>query len=165
MPKLGRRTALLAAAATMTTGLFAAAGAAPAMADTVTVNYDCVGYPSDIAVTIDAPATAGVGDTATFEVSSVVTTGAPQDLPAGEVVTDMAIVVGGAQSGTITASGLTNEATPAGQPVNMVGGEAQITFTSAGSVTFTPSTTTQVDNGAQCTVVGEAPVGATTVVS
>lgn len=165
MRVLGKRTATLAFATTAAAGLLLAATASPALADTVQVTYLC-GTPGSVTVepidvTITAPATAVVGETVTLEVSTLRVNTLPFDVPAGATQVDMAIDLGGASAGSVTATGLSNVATPANERIQMVGGTAQLTLDSAGDVTLTPGGMESVIDDGTCTVDGTAPVAAT----
>src|SRR2546423_5067126 len=122
--QLGLRTVVTLAGALALTGAgIAAAGGAAA--DPVTVNYTCespIGRQTgDVAVTITAPATAAVGDTATITVTSGPTPfTTPLDLPAGSVTPSGTVTVGGAQTGSVDVAGPANaDPIPAGSQVQL----------------------------------------------
>ncbi len=117
------------------------AGATPASAGTVTQTWFCVsifggGGNVDYRITITAPATATRGQTATVTTSVVTVNNHGAYVAAGVVRASMTINLGGAASGTITATGLTNPEIQPGTPWRVNGGVAQITFANAGNVTF-----------------------------
>jgi hypothetical protein len=155
MSALIRPTALAKRALVVTTLAAASASAAlfaaPAYADTVTVNYSCeiplsAAQTGDIDVTITAPATAAVGDT----VDLTVTTGptpfvSPIDLAAGSVTATGDGTVSGAQTGTFTVTAPANTVTiPAGTQAQLEPMTGQLTLTSAGQVDLTPGNITFV---------------------
>jgi len=133
MTSLRRRIAICLAAVAVAGGLVLAGGT-PAAAGTVTQRWLCGSITGGTSygnfhVTITAPATATVGQTAT--VTAAVT--------AGVIRASLVINLGGVGSGTITATGLTNPDILPGTPWRVAGGRAQITFTRAGDVTFRTS--------------------------
>jgi hypothetical protein len=140
-----------------------------AAADTVTVSYIC-GVPTfpphwndAYRVTVTAPATATRGQTVTVTASLVGIQATANTYQAALVIT-----LGGASSGTITATGLTNPAIPAGGTPKWNGGRAQVTLASAGTVTFTPGGFTVTRNGSfqwRCTAQGSPAVADSTRVS
>jgi hypothetical protein len=140
MPSLRRPIAAAAAAAVVLTVL----AAPPASAGTVTVQYTCrhviVGAPKDrtMLMEIIAPATARRGTTVTLETTITDTVNSQFDDPAGFYRGSMTIGVGGASSGSVEATGLTNRAIAAGTPFRLVDGRAQVTLPNAGDVTFRP---------------------------
>ncbi|MCQ4084755.1 hypothetical protein NGB36_30330 [Streptomyces sp. RB6PN25] len=173
--KSSRRYAAVGAAIVAMAGAALAFGAPPAMADTVSVNYTCTGTgaPSGVTtsqITVTAPATAAVGSTVDLQVSLSTAQTAPIALPANGVQGQVVINLGGASSGSVTATGLTDPSgIAAGSPVVLTGGTASVQLSNAGSVTFTPGNTTVTvsEFGAtvNCAVSGTAPVAATTQVS
>ncbi|APU21615.1 hypothetical protein [Actinoalloteichus sp. GBA129-24] len=165
-----KRVAALAAGAVMAAGIATTFGVSAASPDNSTagtsrVTYSC-GDPSaprveDINVTITAPASAAVGDTVTVEAGTLILEGVPFDSPAGSFHTELDITLGGSASGTITATGLSNEETPANTPIPFSGGEVALTLDQAGEASLTPGIIHSVDDGSQCTLVGEADAAAT----
>ncbi|QHC23968.1 hypothetical protein [Streptomyces sp. GS7] len=157
--------------------LLATAGiglAAPqASADSVSVGYTCTGAgaPSGvnpIQVTLNAPATIAQGGTANLTLSATTQMTAPVDLPAGAVTAEADIVLGGANSGTATATGFTNDsAVPSGSTVSVSGGTASIQLNDVGTTTYTPGAIAVHVFGltVNCTVADTAPVLGSTEVT
>ncbi|MFE3599930.1 hypothetical protein [Streptomyces sp. NPDC059142] len=153
-------------------GLVTGIGAGTAMADTVSTTYSCAAGGQTLEVTekitITAPATANTGDTVTLQVAVEHGTKTTGTVPAKSVTAQMVVTVGGAGSGAVTATGLTNpEEIPQGTVPVLSGGTAQVSLSAPGDVTFTPSELT-VDNGglkATCSPIGSVAAAATTHVS
>lgn len=134
-------SAAFVAAATL--GLVTAV-TAPATADTVTGHWTCINAwggvsgPFDYRITVTAPANATVGQTATVTAAFANTFNSGTHVSAGTYTGQLEIVVGGAGSGTLYANDMVNPDIPAGQPLRLEGGHAQITFNTRGDVTFKP---------------------------
>ncbi|MFC6081117.1 hypothetical protein [Sphaerisporangium aureirubrum] len=144
--------------------------AAPASAGTVTVNYTCAaitgpwGYKVfDVSVT--SPATVTRGQTAAVQVAMTDTFMSTTSLAAGVVRGTMTLHLGGAGSGTVDATGLTNPAVAPGTPWRVSGGSAQVTFANAGDVTFTPGVFRAGAWGCGVRTGYTAPVASTTHVN
>ncbi|RCG30190.1 hypothetical protein DQ384_15655 [Sphaerisporangium album] len=141
MVSFHKKVAGLAASGVLAAGLVVAA-ASPAAAGTVTASYVCgtygPQYPAAFTTTVTAPATARRGTTFTVTVDFDTDVITYADEQAGVKVGNMTILLGGAASGGVTATGLTNPATPPGQTWKMRGGTAQVTVPNVGDVTFTP---------------------------
>jgi hypothetical protein len=165
-----RRTIAIGAAAVAVAAVTLASGQA-ASADTVTVKYTCGGWglPTSnrtFSVMITAPATAAAGQTVALQASLA---GEPSsssiepDLNRSE----LDIHLGGANSGTVLATGLVNPKIEPGTPWRMEGGQARVTLANAGTVTFTPGTWRMKTYLYGCSVQNgtTAPVAATTRVS
>lgn len=146
----GRRQRLSSAALVLSAaGLTVFAGGAPAYADTVTVNYACEvplsGTQSgEVDVTIEAPATASVGDavaiTVTTSVSPVTT---PLTLNPGDLSASSTVLVSGAQTGSVETASQPNSTTiPAGTRVQLPPMTGTLTLTGAGQVDLTPGNAT-----------------------
>ncbi|MBB5122991.1 hypothetical protein AF335_14235 [Streptomyces eurocidicus] len=168
----GRATAIVALAAALTTG--AAVLTAPqAAAATVSVGYTCTGpgapagvQPVQISVT--APASVPAGGTAELSVDVATSIKAPLTLPARSVTGELVIDLGGAASGSVTATGFTNRAVvPSGTAVKVTGGKATVRLGKPGTATFAPGKASVHVFGAtaECVVSGTAPVAATTEVT
>jgi hypothetical protein len=163
------------AALGIVTPVAAFVGAPSAWAGTVTTPYSCaVGDLPPVAdqpaITVNAPASAARGMTATIEASVATGSVAPVDLPPNSVNGTLTIALGSAGSGTITITGLSNpNGTPAGSKLTLVGGSAEVTFGNTGEVTFTPTASTTSFPGSPhpvaCTPTGAVPVAATTTVT
>ncbi|MBT2382057.1 hypothetical protein [Streptomyces sp. ISL-11] len=147
--------------------------APPATADTVSVGYTCTGpgAPSGVQsleVTVTAPATVPQGGTAELAVDVTTSLTAPVTVPAKSVTGEMTIELGGAATGTVTATGFTNPASiPTGTPVKVTGGTASVTLDAMGTTTFTPGAATVHVFGVTvaCAISGTAPVAARTEVT
>lgn len=166
-----RRIMAIGAAAVTTAGIIIAGGSA-ASADTVSVSYTCSGFGFPVqnftySVTITAPATATRGQTVTLQASIAATSPSSQNVAAGVNRAELDIVLGGASSGTVTATGLTNPSIQAGTPWRVEGGQAQVTLSNAGTVSFTPATWRMTTFHYGCSVKNgtTAPVADTTSVS
>ncbi|GHC46107.1 hypothetical protein [Streptomyces cinnamoneus] len=151
-----------------------ALGAPPAAAaDAVSVDYTCTGPGAPdgaqpLQVTMTAPATVPQGGTAdlTVEVSTQLTV--PIGVPANGVSGEMEITLGGAGSGSVTATGFTNPGRiPSGSTVTLTGGVASVQLDAAGTATFAPGNASVHVFGVTvaCTVAGTAPVAASTEVT
>jgi hypothetical protein len=145
--RLGSSALVLATAA----GLATFVGSVPAHADTVSVNYSCQvplsGTQSGaVEVTIEAPATAVVGDTVGITVtSSVSPVTTPLRLNRGDLTASGTVAVSGAQTGTVQVTGQPNTAPiPAGTRVQLPPMTGKLTLTGAGQVDLTPGTATAV---------------------
>jgi len=140
MATLRRRFAIIVAATAVACGLVLS-GAFPVSAGTVTQTWLCASIfggagPIDYRITITAPATATRGQTATITTSIATVANHPNAVAAGTIRATSSIALSGAASGTLTATGLTNPAIQPGTPWRLEGGQAQITFTNAGDVTY-----------------------------
>jgi len=115
-------------------------------------------------VTIGAPANANRGQTVTVTASIEQTQNYGAHLSANVYQATLDIVLGGAASGTIQATGLTNPEIQPGTPWRMTGGTAQGTLNTAGDVTYRPS---GINGGWWICGLsdGSSPVAATTHVS
>ncbi len=161
--------ALVAALASAGLGL----GAPPALADTVSVSYACTGpgAPGDLQtlqVDVTAPASVPQGGTAELTLTATTQMTIPIDVPARAVTGELDLTLGGAASGTVTATGFTNEnAIPSGSGVTLTGGTASVKLDTAGTTTFAPGNAKVHVFGVtvDCAVSGTAPVAATTEVT
>jgi len=167
-----RRIAALLTA-TVTAAAISTIGAASAEASTVNVKNAC-GLPGVYAfyqwvqTTINAPTNAARGQTVEVTVSLTGEATFPNGASAGANQATFTIALGGAGSGTITATGLTNPAIPPGGKETWIGGHAQVTLANAGDVTFTPNrlqVTSGPTNGYVCAALAPVPVVATTHVT
>jgi hypothetical protein len=118
-------------------------GASPAAAGTVTASYRCMtaaGGLFSIAyrVTIDVPASANRGQTVTMNASIEQSRNYGAYLSANVYQATLDIILGGAASGTIQATGLTNPEIQPDTPWRLTGGTARTTFNTAGDVTYRP---------------------------
>ncbi|MGW1071872.1 hypothetical protein [Streptomyces sp. NPDC002537] len=160
--------ALAAVLATAGVGL----AAPPALADTVAVQYTCTGpgAPSGVQslqIAVTAPASVQQGTAADLTVDVITTLTAPIGIPAGSVSGELSIDLGGAATGSVTATGFTNpDAIPSGTPVTVTGGKVSAQLDNAGSTTFSPGSATVHVFGVtvNCSISGTAPVAATTEV-
>lgn len=167
------RTAASAAAVALMASAGIALTAPSALADTVSVGYTCTGPGAPggvntLQLTVTAPASVPQGATADLAVSATTQLTAPIDLPANTVSAELDLQLGGAGSGSVTASGATNpDAVPSGSTVSVSGGAASVQLTNAGSTTFTPGNIAVHVYGVtvSCTISGTAPVAATTEVT
>lgn len=120
-------------------------GATPASAGTVTVEYHCaagggiVAWDVSYKTTITAPATIAQGQTATVKIEYTSVKATTVDHPAGRANGWASFKLGGVQTGTVIADGLTNPEIKAGEKMRFINASAPVTFTSKGTVTFTPS--------------------------
>ncbi|MCD9194646.1 hypothetical protein [Streptomyces albireticuli] len=171
-PRRGRTTTAAAVVAAVTAGL--AVLAAPAAgAATVSVGYTCAGpgAPSGVQpvqISMTAPASVPVGGTAELSVDVTTSIKAPLTLPARSVTGELGITLGGAASGSVTATGFTNAAVvPSGTAVKVTGGKAAVKLDAAGTATFAPGKASVHVFGVtvECVVSGTAPVAATTEVT
>ncbi|WP_431926082.1 hypothetical protein [Micromonospora wenchangensis] len=111
---------------------------------TSTVQYHCVEPPypdadTTLDVTFTAPAVAHKGTNFTVTAKVKATAGIPIDVPANGTTASVGVVLSGSQSGTVTATGLTNTAVvPAGQLLTLTGGAATVSPTRVGVLLFTP---------------------------
>lgn len=158
----------LAAAGVAVAAVFAVATAVPAAADTVTVTWLCTSeageFTGDYHVTVTAPATAAVGSTHAVTVSAQGAQNQDQHIEAGTISATLEVQLGGAGSGVVTATGLSNPDIQPGTPWRVEGGTAQVTYPAAGEVTHTPG---KLDAGFfTCAPTSPpAPVAAVTTVS
>jgi hypothetical protein len=151
MSALTRRPAAILAATVLAA---ATAGitlfGSPAYADTVTVNYSCdtpIGTQTgDVDVTVNAPATAAVGDTVTVTVdTSAFPLSVPIDLAAGSITPSADLAVSGAQTGTLHVTGPANpDPVPAGGQVQLSELSGDLTLTAAGQTDLTPGNITSI---------------------
>ncbi|MYW04932.1 hypothetical protein [Streptomyces sp. SID3343] len=122
--------------------------------------------PLTYAVSIKAPRKARLGTSIPLTVTA--TKPAPADIPALGIDGDMQIVLGGAASGEVTATGLVNATNvPIGQPLVLGPGSASVPATTPGFHTFTPGAfVMQLWVGAtlECTPPASAPALAGTYV-
>ncbi|MEU7133594.1 hypothetical protein [Streptomyces sp. NPDC046261] len=164
-----RSAALVAALASAGLGL----GAPPAAADPVSVDYTCTGPGApggvqSLRVTMAAPESVPQGGTAELTVEVTTQLTVPISVPARSVTGEMEIAIGGAGSGSVTATGFTNPGSiPSGSTVTLTGGTASARLDTAGSTTFSPGNAAVHVFGVtvNCTVSGTAPVAATTDVT
>ncbi|MFI9240554.1 hypothetical protein [Streptomyces sp. NPDC053079] len=149
-------------------------GAPPAAAaDPVSVGYTCNGPGApegvqSLQVTMAAPATVPQGGTADLALEVTTQLRVPISVPANSVSGEMEIAIGGAGSGSVTATGFTNaDRIPSGSTVTLTGGTASARLDDAGSTTFSPGNAAVHVFGVtvNCTVSGTAPVAATTDVT
>jgi hypothetical protein len=144
-----------------------------AHADVVTVNYSCetiLGTQvGDVELTVEAPATAVVGDTVEVKVTPGPTPfTSPLDLPEGSVTATATAVISGAQTGTFELTGPANpEPIPANTPVTLQPLTGSFTVTSPGQVDLTPGNVTVTADvpligvlTVPCTLTSPAPVAA-----
>ncbi|MEU5421714.1 hypothetical protein ACFY1P_34445 [Streptomyces sp. NPDC001407] len=170
-PNRPRSIAGVAMAAVLA-GVGVGLAAPPALADTVAVQYTCTGpgAPSGVqslSIAVTAPASVEQGGTADLTVDVITTLTAPIDIPAGSVSGELKLDLGGAATGSATATGFTNSDTiPSGTPVTVTGGKASARLDNAGATTFSPGDATVHVFGVTvaCSVSGTAPVAATTQV-
>ncbi|WP_414170057.1 hypothetical protein ACMATS_33620 [Streptoverticillium reticulum] len=169
-----RRTAVGAALVTVLAGAGLGLGAPQATAaDPVSVGYTCTGpgAPSGVQslqVTMTAPASVPQGGNADLSISVVTQLTVPIDVAAGSVTGEMTVNLGGAGSGSVTATGFTNpDAIPSGSTATLTGGTATAQLTTAGTTTFAPGDAAVHVFGVtvNCTVSGDAPVAAQTDVT
>ncbi|MEV5239156.1 hypothetical protein AB0K89_08580 [Streptomyces cinnamoneus] len=151
-----------------------ALGAPPAVAaDAVSVDYTCTGPGAPdgaqpLQVTMTAPASVPQGGTADLAVEVTTALTVPIGVPANGVTGEMEITLGGAGSGSVTATGFTNPgAIPSGSTVTLTGGVASVQLDAAGTATFAPGNASVHVFGVTvaCTVSGTAPVAASTEVT
>ncbi|MEU1374174.1 hypothetical protein ABZ442_10955 [Streptomyces triculaminicus] len=175
-PSIPRRRRRTLASAAFVTALAAAGvglGAPSATADTVSVGYTCTGPGApdgvqSLQVTVTAPASVPQGGTAELALEVTTELKVPLNVPAHSVTGDMTLELGGAASGSVTATGFTNPASiPSGSTVTLTGGTASAQLDTAGTTTFTPGEAAVHVFGVTvaCTVSGTAPVAATTEVT
>ncbi|WP_372672130.1 hypothetical protein [Amycolatopsis kentuckyensis] len=164
--KLKKTVAVVAAAGL---GLL---GPGVAEAGTITVTWGCgtFGGPAGIKtfeITVTAPATAAAGQSVTVHADVTFVTPWGSAEPAGKYTGRVGLDLGGAASGHVDATGLTNPAIDAGAPFRMTGGTAQVTLPAAGPVTFATTGYVQfAPSGMWFSCGGGAtPVAATTQVS
>jgi len=121
-----------------------AATGTPRITATRTVQYHCVEPPYPDAetafdVTFSAPVLVLKGTTIDVTATVKATTAIPIDVPANGVAARVEVVIGGTESGSVYAEGLTNSAlVPAGELMKLTGGVAHVPTTRAGVLTFTP---------------------------
>lgn len=157
----------IAAAGVAVAAVLAVATAVPAAADTVTVTWLCTSeageFTGDYHVTVTAPATAAVGSTHAVTVSAQGAQNQDQHIEAGTISATLEVQLGGAGSGVVTATGLSNPEIQPGTPWRVEGGTAQVTYPAAGEVTHTPG---KLDAGffACAPTSPPAPVAAVTTV-
>ncbi|MFF7726921.1 hypothetical protein [Streptomyces sp. NPDC008001] len=165
-----RRTITGVALAALLAGAGTVLAAPPAAAaDAVTVGYTCTGPGApdgvqSLLVTVTAPANAPKGSTADLSVEVTTAMTVPVDVPAGAATGELALDLGGAASGSVTATGFTSTAAiPSGSTVTLTGGAASVRLDAAGTTTLTPGEATVHVFGVTvtCAVSGTAPVAAT----
>ncbi|MFF4224352.1 hypothetical protein ACFYZH_16010 [Streptomyces abikoensis] len=167
--RVAATAAFVAALASAGLGL----GTTSAAADPVSVSYTCTGpgAPSDVQslqVTVTAPASVPQGGTADLTVEASTQLKVPINVPAQAVTGELDLTLGGAASGTVTATGFTNpDPVPSGSGVTLTGGTASVKLDSAGTTTFSPGTAKVHVFGVtvECAVSGSAPVAASTQVT
>lgn len=102
----------VAAAGVAAAAVLAVATAVPAAADTVTVTWLCTSeageFTGDYHVTVTAQATAAVGSTHPVSVSAQGAQNQDQHIEAGTISATLEVQLGGAGSGVVTATGLSN---------------------------------------------------------
>lgn len=137
----------LAATGVAVAAVFASAAiatAVPAAADTISVTWLCTSelgeFTGDYHVTVTAPATAEAGSTHEISVSAEGAQNQDQHVEAGTINATLDVHLGGAGSGVVTATGLSNPEIQPGTPWRVEGGTAQVTYPAAGEVTHTPGT-------------------------
>jgi len=149
------------------------AGTPAAAADSVSAYWFCstgfYGWPETFWVTVNAPATARVGDTITVTGSVMGTIERPGPRSAGGYVGRLDLEAGGATAGPVAITGMTSPAASGNDPYGLVGGSGQIALNTAGAVTFAPkratwAVATNTSYGWTCTNSGNGAVAATTQV-
>lgn len=118
----------------------------PAMAATVVAKYSCGGIWTPLThrsaeVTVTAPATAAPGQTVTVTVVRLVDLSRRLDQPvaAGSYRYYLRLTLGGAASGMVNSTVMTNPALAAGEHVRVENGTAQVTMPASGDVTYQPT--------------------------
>ncbi|HEX6343603.1 hypothetical protein [Umezawaea sp.] len=166
-----KRSAVLLPMALAMTALGGLVAPPAASANTAAVVFTCSEAGSEevlltYSVSVTAPAVVRKGKPIALTVSA--TKPAPADIPAGGIAGQMQVVLGGAGSGSVTATGLTNAvAVPIGQPMLLGPGSATATVANTGVVTFKPGTFTMsiwIGTTLTCTLPSGGPVLASTVV-
>jgi hypothetical protein len=139
MLSLHKRIASATVVAAAAIGLLTAT---PAAAGTVSARWGCVTQfgpagQRDFVITLTAPATATRGQpaTVTASISEPGNTGQPH--PAGAYGGQLEITLGGVGTGVIYANGMTSPEIQPSTPWRL-DGQAQLTFSTAGDVTFKP---------------------------
>jgi hypothetical protein len=147
-------------------------GESSAGAGTVSASYQCgsiTGGTTGVGpfqVTINAPANAGRGQTVTVTASIAQTQNYGNHVAAGSIRINLDIILGGAASDTIVATGLTNPEIQPDTPWRVTGGTVRTTLNTVGDVTYRPSTFREVSGAWGCWPPnGTSPVAATTHVS
>ncbi|MCC3769839.1 hypothetical protein [Streptomyces sp. UNOC14_S4] len=169
-PPNRRRTLAGAAVAAVLAGAGTVLAAPPALADTVPVQYTCTGPGApagvqSLQVAVTAPDEVHQGTTASVSADVITTITAPIDLPAGSVTGELTLDLGGAGTGSVTATGFSNaDVVPSGTPVSVTGGKVPVQFHAVGPTTFSPGSASVHVFGitVECAISGTAPVAATT---
>lgn len=112
-----------------------------ATADTVLMKYRCGnavtgGWDYNWNITITAPATATRGQTVTLNVSAESTIPTTEPVEANLVFGFLDIRLGGASSGTVGSTRMSNPDIEAPTPLELTGGTAQATLANVGEVTY-----------------------------
>lgn len=137
-----KRIASIAAAIAMAIGAVVI-GTPAASADTVLMKYRCGnaiggGWDFNWYITITAPANATPGQTVTLNISAESPTPSSQPVAAGVTFAYLDVRLGGASSGIVYSTRMSNPDIPAGSPLRYVGATAQATLANAGDVTYKP---------------------------
>lgn len=110
----------------------------------LTVEYSCEEAPYGSAdtffvITFTTPGQYRRGALITVQASVQTTTPAPEDLAPNTLVGEIEVVAGGAGTGTVEATGLTNPVVPPpGDPLTLTGGRARFVADTPGVWTFRP---------------------------
>ncbi|KDN18289.1 hypothetical protein [Amycolatopsis rifamycinica] len=147
-----------------------------AEAGTVSVTWGCgtIGGPAgtktfEITVTAPATATAGQAVTVHADLTQVAPAWAGGTAPAGQFTGYVVLELGGAASGRVNATGMTNPVVQPGTLFRLTGGTGQVTLPAAGPVTLaTSSYVLYYSTGtfiSSCGGSGAKPVAATIQVS
>jgi hypothetical protein len=142
---------------------------ASASADTVTQTWDCISAVGgrariEVRLTVTAPATAAVEQTATVTAGVSRTEPYGAHVPAGYFTGFLEITLGGVASGYLYANDMVSPEIQPDTPWRLENGQGQITFDQPGTVTFTPRRFV-VHGGLSWMCGGPSPVAATTQVS
>ena len=164
MSRIGRTVASGLAAIAAVAGVVVSAE--PAAAETVTMNYNCIGVwiPAHVRVlefTFTAPATAAPGQTVTVTVNRLVDHSrvVSDPVPAGRDHVEVLVKLGGAASGTVWTSQLANPALQAGENWRVENGSVRVTMPASGEVTYSADTWRILPNpGWQCSPKTGEPV-------
>lgn len=166
-----RLSAMLSSLVAVMAGMVAASPPASASTSAVDVVFSCSEAGSEqvaltYAVEISAPKTVRRG--ATIPLTVTAAKPAPADIPANGIVGEMEIVLGGAVSGQVTATGLANTTdVPVGEPMTLGPGTASVSATTTGPYTFAPGSFVMdlwVGATLECTLPDGGPVLAKTYV-
>ncbi|WP_372412180.1 hypothetical protein [Streptomyces luteireticuli] len=119
-------------------------------------------------VTVTAPVSVPQGGTAELSLDVFMGMNSPISVPARSVKGTAGLSLGGAQTGQMNATGLTNpDAIAGGKPVILSGGRASVRLDTPGKVTVTPGDMSFTAMGiiASCMLKGTAPAAATVEVT